>query len=53
MWTIGLLIILSLGLGIAAWWFFVWTVGSGHYDDVEGPKHRMMDDDEDDDSKSN
>ena len=41
------LILLSLALGVAAWLFFVWTVKTGQYDDPEGPKYRMLDDDED------
>jgi cbb3-type cytochrome oxidase maturation protein len=41
------LILLSLALGVAAWLFFMWTVKSGQYDDPEGPKYRMLDDDED------
>ncbi len=40
------LIVLSLALGVAAWLFFMWTVKSGQYDDPEGPKYRMLDDDE-------
>jgi cbb3-type cytochrome oxidase maturation protein len=40
------LIILSLALGLAAWLGFVWSVKSGQYDDPEGPKYRMLDDDE-------
>jgi cbb3-type cytochrome oxidase maturation protein len=40
------LILLSLGLGLAAWVAFVWSVRSGQYDDPEGPKYRMLDDDE-------
>jgi cbb3-type cytochrome oxidase maturation protein len=40
------LIVLSLALGAAAWLFFVWTVRSGQYEDPEGPKYRMLDDDE-------
>jgi cbb3-type cytochrome oxidase maturation protein len=40
------LIVLSLGLGLAAWAFFVWTVRSGQYEDPEGPKYRMLEDDE-------
>jgi cbb3-type cytochrome oxidase maturation protein len=44
--SIGFLIFLSLALGVAAWLFFVWTVKSGQYDDPEGPKYRMLDDDE-------
>ncbi len=47
MWTLTFLIILSFMLGIAAWLFFIWSVKSGHYDDIERPKHRMMDDSED------
>jgi cbb3-type cytochrome oxidase maturation protein len=41
------LILLSLGLGVAAFLFFLWTVRSGQYEDPEGPKYRMLDDDED------
>ena len=40
------LIILSLALGLAAWLGFVWSVRSGQYDDPEGPKYRMLDDEE-------
>ena len=42
-----ILIILSLFLGLAAWLIFVWAVKKGEFDDVEGPKYRMMDDDDD------
>jgi cbb3-type cytochrome oxidase maturation protein len=38
------LIVLSLALGLAAWLFFLWSVKSGQYDDPEGPKYRMLDD---------
>ena len=41
------LIVLSLALGVAAWLFFLWSVKSGQYDDPEGPKYRMLDDDQD------
>ncbi len=44
--SLGLLITLSLALGVAAWLFFMWTVKSGQYDDPEGPKYRMLEDDE-------
>jgi cbb3-type cytochrome oxidase maturation protein len=44
--SLGFLIGLSLALGVAAWLFFMWTVRSGQYDDPEGPKYRMLDDDE-------
>ena len=40
------LILLSLALGLAAWLGFVWSVRSGQYDDPEGPKYRMLDDEE-------
>ncbi len=40
------LIGLSLALGVAAWLYFMWTVKSGQYDDPEGPKYRMLDDDD-------
>jgi len=44
---LGFLIVLSLALGVAAWLFFMWTVKSGQYEDPEGPKYRMLDDDRD------
>ncbi len=40
------LIALSLTLGLAAWLFFLWSVRSGQYDDPEGPKYRMLEDDD-------
>ncbi|MFL5261216.1 MAG: cbb3-type cytochrome oxidase assembly protein CcoS [Anaeromyxobacteraceae bacterium] len=43
---LGALILLSLALGVAAWLFFLWTVKSGQYEDPEGPKYRMLDDDD-------
>ena len=46
-WTTLLLIAVSLALGFAAWLLFLWAVKSDQYDDVERPKHRMLDDDED------
>lgn len=51
MWTLTFLIFLSLALGIAAWLFFLWSVKSGHYDDVERPKHRMLENDLDADEE--
>jgi cbb3-type cytochrome oxidase maturation protein len=48
MWTTFLLIAVSLVLGIAAWLLFLWAVKSDQYDDVERPKHRMLDDDPED-----
>jgi cbb3-type cytochrome oxidase maturation protein len=43
---LALVIVLSLLLGAVAWGFFVWTVKSGQYDDPEGPKYRMLEDEE-------
>lgn len=45
--SLGSLVFLSLALGVAAWLFFMWTVKSGQYDDPEGPKYRMLEDDDD------
>jgi cbb3-type cytochrome oxidase maturation protein len=44
--SLGPLIALSLVLGVAAWLFFLWTVKSGQYEDPEGPKYRMLEDEE-------
>jgi len=45
--TLGFLIVISLALGLAAWLAFLWSVRSGQYDDPEGPKYRMLEDEED------
>ena len=39
-----LIIFASLAMGIAAWLLFLWAVKTDQYDDVERPKHRMLDD---------
>ena len=44
--SLGFLIAISLGLGIAAWLGFLWSVRSGQYDDPEGPKYRMLEDED-------
>ena len=49
--SIIILIILSLCIGTAAWLFFIWTVKRGDFDDVVGPKYRMLDDDADNSSQ--
>jgi cbb3-type cytochrome oxidase maturation protein len=46
MWSTYLLIFLMLCIGAAGWLVFIWAVKSGQYDDVEGPKYRMLDDEE-------
>ena len=45
---LALLIVISLALGVGAWLFFLWTVRSGQYEDPEGPKYRMLDDEDED-----
>jgi cbb3-type cytochrome oxidase maturation protein len=44
--SLGFLIAISLGLGLAAWLGFLWSVRSGQYDDPEGPKYRMLEDED-------
>ncbi len=44
--SIVILIILSLCIGTGAWLFFIWAVKRGDFDDIEGPKYRMLDDEE-------
>ena len=44
--SIIILIVLSLCIGTGAWLIFIWTVKRGDFDDVEGPKYRMLDDEE-------
>lgn len=51
MWTTILLIIISLLSGAAAWLLFIWSVKSGQFEDIEGPKYRILDDDEDENNK--
>jgi cbb3-type cytochrome oxidase maturation protein len=47
-----LLIFLTVCVGFAGWMLFLWAVKSGQYDDVEGPKYRMLDDEDEDKEKS-
>ena len=42
-----LLIPLAIGLMLVAIAFFLWTVRTGQYDDLEGPAHRILMDDDD------
>src|SRR5690606_3845447 len=42
-----LLVLLAAALAGVILWAFFWSVGSGQFDDLEGPAHRvLMDDDE-------
>ncbi|GAB1535553.1 hypothetical protein ADMFC3_11840 [Geovibrio sp. ADMFC3] len=43
-----LLIPVSLILGAIALGLFLYAGRKGQFDDIEGPKYRMLDDDEDD-----
>lgn len=43
-----ILIILSLFVGTGVWLVFIWAVKKGEFDDMEGPKFRMLDDDPED-----
>ncbi len=40
--SIVILILLSLFVGTGVWLFFIWAVKKGEFDDVEGPKYRML-----------
>ncbi len=42
-----MLLIFSLLVGLAAWLVFLWAIRRGEFDDPEGPKYRMFDDDDD------
>ncbi len=42
-----LLIPIAVVVAAVAIGFFVWTVRSGQYDDMDGPAHRMLMDDDD------
>jgi len=44
-YSIMILIILSIFLGTGAWLIFIWAVKKGEFDDVEGAKFRMLEDD--------
>ena len=46
-WTLVTLLFLTLSLGIGAWILFMWAVKSGQFDDIEGPKYRMLDEGDD------
>ena len=45
LWTIIALIVLMFFIGLGAFFLFIWAAKSGQFDDIERPKHRMMDDD--------
>ena len=41
-----LLIFLSFCLGTGVWLFFLYAVKKGEFDDIEGAKYRMLEDDD-------
>lgn len=41
------LIFLSLCVGTGVWLVFLWAVQRGEFDDPEGPKYRMLDEEDD------
>jgi len=43
-----LLIPMALGVVGVALWAFLWAVRNGQFDDLEGPAHRILMDDDDD-----
>ena len=46
--SILILIFLSFCIGTGVWLFFMASVKRGDFDDIEGAKYRMLDDDEED-----
>ncbi len=46
LWTTFLLIGVVFVLGLGAYLLYVWSVRSGQYDDPEGPKYRIFDEDD-------
>lgn len=42
-----LLVPLAVVLAVAVIWGFFWAVRSGQFDDLEGPAHRILMDDDD------
>jgi len=46
-----MLILITVIIGFAGWLLFLWAVKSGQFDDIEGPKYRMMDEDEEKNQK--
>jgi cbb3-type cytochrome oxidase maturation protein len=42
-----LLIPLSILLAMLVSWAFLWAIGSGQFDDTQGPAHRILDEDDD------
>ena len=43
---------ITITTGACAYLFFLWSVKRGQYEDPEGPKYRMLDDDDDEIKKT-
>jgi cbb3-type cytochrome oxidase maturation protein len=52
MWTLYLLMGITITTGACAYLLFLWSVKRGQYEDPEGPKYRMLDDDDEEVRKS-
>jgi cbb3-type cytochrome oxidase maturation protein len=48
-----LLIPLAILLLAAAVWAFIWAVNHGQFDDLEGPAHRILFDDDEEEGEGN
>ncbi len=48
-WTTLLLAFLSLALGAGAWLLFLWAVRSDQFEDLEGQKRRILEEDGEED----
>jgi len=48
--SILLLIFLSFCIGIGAWLFLIYAVKKGEFDDIEGAKYRMLEDDDEEEN---
>jgi cbb3-type cytochrome oxidase maturation protein len=46
--SILLLIFLSFCIGTGVWLFLVYAIKKGEFDDIEGAKYRMLEEDDDD-----
>ena len=44
------MILVSLVVGISAFLWFILSSKKNQFDDIEGPKYRMLNDDDDDDT---
>lgn len=50
--SILILMLISLGMGLGAFILFLFSSRGKQFDDIEGPKYRMLNDDEDEDDEN-